>query len=111
MEEKEVGRHPLGSGPVIGRGSTLSPQIFELLTQAAERLDAPYSVEASGRATWTDADAIQISRAGVPAGLISIPLRYMHSPVEMVDLTDVQATIELIAAFAAALEPGLDLSR
>jgi putative aminopeptidase FrvX len=111
VEEKELGRHPLGSGPIIGRGSTLSPQIFDLLTEAAERMDAPYSIEASGRATWTDADAIQISRAGVPAGLISIPLRYMHSPVEMVDLADVEAAVELIAGFATALEPGLDLSR
>jgi putative aminopeptidase FrvX len=111
VEEKELGRHPLGSGPVIGRGSTLSPRIFELLSETAERLDAPHSVEASGRATWTDADAIQISRAGIPAGLISIPMRYMHSPVEMVDLADVEATVELVAAFALALEPGLDLSR
>ena len=111
VEEKELGRHPLGSGPVIGRGSTLSPRLFELLSETAERLDAPHSIEASGRATWTDADAIQISRAGIPAGLISIPLRYMHSPVEMVDLADVEATVELVAAFALALEPGLDLSR
>jgi endoglucanase len=111
IEEKEVGRHPLGSGPIIGRGSTLSPRIFELLTETAERMNAPYTVEASGRATWTDADAIEISRSGVPAGLISIPLRYMHSPVEMVDLGDVEATVELIANFATSLEPGLDLSR
>ena len=111
VEEKELGRHPLGSGPVIGRGSTLSPRIFELLSETADRLEAPYSIEASGRATWTDADAIQISRAGIPAGLISIPLRYMHSPVEMVDLADVEAAVELVAAFASALEPGLDFSR
>jgi len=111
IEEKELGRHPLGSGPVIGRGSTLSPRIFELLSETAERLDAPHSIEASGRATWTDADAIQISRAGIPAGLISIPLRYMHSPVELVDLADVEATIELVASFASGLKPGLDLSR
>ena len=111
VEEKELGRHPLGSGPIVGRGSTLSPRIFEMLVETAERMDAPYSVEASGRATWTDADAIEISRAGIPAGLISIPLRYMHSPVEMVDLDDVEATIELIANFATSLEPDLDLTR
>jgi putative aminopeptidase FrvX len=111
VEEKELGRHPLGSGPVIGRGSTLSPRIFELLLETAEQLEAPHSIEASGRATWTDADVIQISRAGIPAGLISIPLRYMHSPVEMVDLADVEATVELVAAFASALEPGLDFRR
>ena len=111
IDEKEQGRHHLGSGPVIGRGSTLSPQIFELLVETAERLDIPHTIEASGRATHTDADAIEISRAGIPAGLVSIPLRYMHSPVELVDLADVEATIELIAGFATALEPGLDLTR
>jgi putative aminopeptidase FrvX len=111
VEEKEQGRHPLGSGPVIGRGSTLSPPIFELLAETAERLGIAHTVEASGFATHTDADAIQIARAGIPAGLISIPLRYMHSPVELVDLGDVEATVELVAGFALALEPGLDLTR
>jgi endoglucanase len=110
IEEKEQGRHHLG-GPVLGRGSTLSPQIFEMLAEVAEREDIPYTIEASGRATHTDADAIQISRAGIPAGLVSIPLRYMHSPVEMVDLDDVEATVELMAAFATSLEPELDLTR
>jgi putative aminopeptidase FrvX len=111
IEEKEQGRHHLGSGPVLGRGSTLSPRVFEMLAEVAEREDIPYTIEASGRATHTDADAIQISRAGIPAGLVSIPLRYMHSPVEMVDLADVEATVELMAAFATSLEPGLDLTR
>jgi putative aminopeptidase FrvX len=111
IDEKEQGSHHLGSGPVIGRGSTLSPGIFDLLTETAERQDIPYTIEASGRATHTDADAIQISRAGIPAGLVSIPLRYMHSPVELVDLADVEAAIELLAAFATALEPDLDLMR
>ena len=111
IDEKEQGSHPLGSGPVIGRGAILSPQIFELLAETAERNDIPYTIEASGRATHTDADSIQISRAGIPAGLVSIPLRYMHSPVELVDLEDVEATIELLAAFATSLEPDLDLTR
>jgi endoglucanase len=111
VEEKELGHHPFGSGPVIGRGSTLSPAIFELLAETAERLEIPHTVEASGRATFTDADAFQIARAGIPTGLVSVPVRYMHSPVEMVDLADVDAAIELIAGFALALTPGLELSR
>jgi putative aminopeptidase FrvX len=111
VEEKEQGRHPLGSGPVIGRGSSLSPRIFELLVGAAERLDISHSVEASGRATRTDADAIQLVRSGIPTGLIQIPLRYMHSPVELVDLADVEAAVELIAGFAQSLAPDLDLTR
>ncbi|MGB7587654.1 MAG: M42 family metallopeptidase [Solirubrobacterales bacterium] len=111
VEEKEIGSHPLGSGPAIGRGSTLSPQIFELLVEVAEEAGIDYTISASGRGTSTDADAIQISRSGIPTGLVSIPLRYMHSPVELVDLADVEATVELVAAFAARVRPGLDLSR
>ena len=111
MDEKETGSHALGSGPVIGRGSTLSPQVFELLCETAERLEIAYTIEASGRRTGTDADAIQISKAGIPTGLVSIPLRYMHSPVEMVDLGDLEAVVELVAGFAESLDGDLDLSR
>ncbi len=111
IETKQLGEHPLGSGPAIGRGSTLSPKVFELLVEAAEEAGIDYTISASGRSTSTDADAIQISRSGIPTGLVSIPLRYMHSPVEMVDLGDLEATVELIAAFAARLDAGVDLSR
>jgi endoglucanase len=111
VDEKEVGSHPLGSGPAIGRGSTLSPKVFELLVQTAEAEGIEHSIAASGRSTSTDADVLQISRAGIPTGLISIPLRYMHSPVELVDLRDVEAAVELLAAFAARLTADVDLSR
>ena len=111
VDEKEVGSHPFGSGPVIGRGSTLSPKVYELLRATAEEKGIPYSVGASGNATHTDADSLQISRTGIPTDLVSIPLRYMHSPVEMVDLADVEATVELIAAFVKSLGAGVDLSR
>ncbi len=111
VDEKEIGSHPLGSGPAIGRGSTLSPKVHDLLVETAEEAGIEYTVSASGRGTSTDADVIQISRSGIPTGLVSIPLRYMHSPVELVDLGDVEATVELIAAFAAKLDGGIDLSR
>jgi putative aminopeptidase FrvX len=111
VEEKKMGSHPLGSGPVIGRGSTLSPAVFELLVETAEKLELEHTVETSGRYTATDADAYQVSRAGIPTGLVAIPLRYMHSPVELVDLRDVEATVELLAAFASALTGDEDLSR
>jgi endoglucanase len=111
VDEKEVGSHPLGSGPAIGRGSTLSPRVFELLVETAEAERIEYSISASGRGTSTDADVLQISRSGIPTGLVSIPLRYMHSPVEMVDLRDVEATIALLAAFGSRIKSGVDLSR
>jgi putative aminopeptidase FrvX len=111
IDEKKAGSHELGSGPVIARGATLSPKVFELLAATAEREGIEHTLEASGRYTATDADAYQVSRAGLPTGLVSIPLRYMHSPVEVVDLRDVEATIELLVAFAGSIEPDVDLSR
>ncbi|HEX3239709.1 MAG TPA: M42 family metallopeptidase [Solirubrobacterales bacterium] len=111
VDEKEVGSHPLGSGPVIGRGSTLSPKVFELLVETAEAEGIEHSISASGRGTSTDADVLQISRSGIPTGVVSIPLRYMHSPVEMVDLRDVEATVNLLAAFGSRLSADDDFSR
>jgi endoglucanase len=111
VDEKEIGSHAFGSGPAIGRGSTLSPKVFELLVETAEAEDIPYTISASGRGTSTDADVLQISRSGIPTGLVSIPLRYMHSPVEMVDLRDVEAAVNLLAAIASRLSNDIDLSR
>ena len=111
IDEKEVGRHKFGSGPVLTRGSTLDPTVFELLHEAGEAEGIPFTVTASARATGTDADAFHISRAGIPSAVVSVPLRYMHSPVEMVQLDDVENAAKLIAAFARRLEPGLDFQR
>jgi endoglucanase len=110
-EEKELGSHKLGSGPALTRGSTLDPQVFELLHAAGEEAGIPFTVSASARYTGTDADAVHISRGGVPTGVVSIPLRYMHSPVEMVQLADVDATVKLIAAFAHKLSADLSFLR
>jgi endoglucanase len=111
IDVKELGKHELGGGAVIERGSTLHPAVFELLYEAAEREGIPYSVQVSARATGTDADAIHISRGGVPTGLVSIPLRYMHSPVEMVQLSDIEACARLIAAFARSLSKETNFTR
>jgi endoglucanase len=105
IEKRELGSSPLGAGAVISRGSTLHPRVFELLHEAAEAEGLPFVVQASARSTGTDADAIHISRAGVPTGVVSIPLRYMHSPVEVVQLDDVEVCARLIAAFARRLDP------
>jgi putative aminopeptidase FrvX len=110
-EEKEIGRHKFGSGAVLTRGSTLHPAVFELLHAAGEAEGIPFTVAASARATGTDADAFHIARAGIPSAVVSIPLRYMHSPVEMVQLDDVESAARLIAAFVRRLEPGLELKR
>jgi len=89
----------------------LHPAVFELLHATAEEEGIPFTVEVSGRGTYTDADALHLSREGVATGLVSLPLRYMHSPVEMVSLDDVEATIALIAAFAQRLSAETDFAR
>jgi putative aminopeptidase FrvX len=109
--EKEVGRHRFGTGPVLQRGATLDPRMFELLHETAEAEKMPFTVTASGRSTGTDADGLHSARGGVPSGVVSVPLRYMHSPVEMVQLDDVQNAARLIAAFAQRLEPGVSFER
>ncbi len=111
IEVKEAGKHTLGSGPVLSRGSTLHPRLFELLHDTAEREGIPFTVEAIGRNTGTDADAVHLSRGGVPTALVSVPIRYMHSPVELVALADVHAAAQLIAAAARTLDAGTSLAR
>ena len=111
IEVRELGKHELGSGPVVERGSIIAPRVFELLHDAAEANDIPFTVAASARSTGTDADAVHISRAGVPTGVVSIPLRYMHSPVEMVQLDDVEACASLLAEFARALAADVSFAR
>jgi len=103
MDVNETGKHRFGDGPVLERGSTLNPALFEMLYETAERESIPFTIAAAAQGTGTDADAIHLSRAGIPTALISIPLRYMHSPVEMVQLDDIDACARLIAAFAQSL--------
>jgi putative aminopeptidase FrvX len=111
IEVKESGKHELGSGPVLSRGSTLNPRLSELLHDTAERERIPFTIEAIGRNTGTDADAVHLSRGGVPTALVSIPLRYMHSPVELVQLDDVHAAAALIAAAALTLDAHTSFAR
>jgi putative aminopeptidase FrvX len=111
IDLNDLGSHPFGSGPVIERGSNLHPAVFELLHEAGEADGIPFTVAASARHTGTDADAMHVSRGGIPCGLIGVPLRYMHSPVEMVDLADVDAAARLIAAAARRLRTDATFGR
>jgi len=112
VEVKEEGKHGLGCGAVINRSSIPHPRVSDLLIEAAEAEGIAHTIEAtSGRGTGTDADAFHRTRGGIPTGLVSIPLRYMHSPVELVALEDVEATIALIVAFAQRLPADADFGR
>jgi putative aminopeptidase FrvX len=111
VEKKEIGEHKIGGGPVLTRGSIVSPVVFRLLRDTAELLRMPYSVHAAGRDTGTDADAIHLSRDGVATALLSVPNRYMHSPNEMVSLVDLDRAATLIAAVCKAVTTDTDFTR
>jgi len=110
VEKKKVGDIKIGGGPVIARGPNINPRVFELLVETAEKKKIPYQVEGIPHATGTDANVIQITRAGVAAGLVSVPVRYMHTPVETLDLGDVEHAVRLMAGFAEALSPETDFT-
>ena len=110
-DPEDEGDHRLGGGPAIGRGSSIHPKVFELLYETAEAEGIAATVEVSRGHTYTDADATYLSRAGVATGLVSIPLRYMHTPVEVVHLDDVENVVRLLVAFARRLEPGISFTR
>ena len=103
------GKTTLGGGPVVTRGPNIHPKIFDLFMDTARREDIPVQVAAESRGTGTDANAIQLNRAGVAAGLLGIPLRYMHSPCEIVDLKDLDRAVALLTAVTARLSTQLDL--
>jgi putative aminopeptidase FrvX len=109
-EPEDEGKVVLGGGPTLSRGPSIHPAVFELLHETAEAEKIPFVVEVSRGSTSTDADAVYLSRQGIATGLVSVPLRYMHSPVETVDLEDIERAVQLIVAFALRLDSGLDLA-
>jgi endoglucanase len=106
-EKKKIGDRKLGGGPVLHRGPHLNPIISDLFFRVAKQSKLPYQVNANPRDTGTDATVIQLSRAGVATGLVSVPLRYMHTPVEVISLSDLEHCANLLAALVAALKPAM----
>ncbi|NOX44417.1 MAG: M42 family metallopeptidase [Caldiserica bacterium] len=108
-EKRKLGEIKLGGGPVIARGANVNPKLFELLVETAEAEGIPYQIEAAPGATGTDANAMQLTRAGVATALVSIPNRYMHSPCEVVSLADLENAAALIAHAVARIDADTDL--
>jgi len=107
-DKKQLGDTKLGAGPVIFRGPNINPRVFDQLLATAQAHEIAVQVRGVPRATGTDANVIQISREGVATALIGIPNRYMHSPVEVVALEDLQRAAHLLAEFCASITPQMD---
>jgi endoglucanase len=109
-DKKIVGDTRLGEGPVVFRGPNINPRVFDKLQATAQAHEIPIQVRGAPRATGTDANALQLSRDGVAAGLVSIPNRYMHTPVEVVALKDLERAAQLLAEFCLTVTPQTDLT-
>jgi putative aminopeptidase FrvX len=108
VDKRKHGEAGCGKGPILARGANINPTVFRLLVEAAEAAGVEHQFDGEPRGTGTDANAIQISRGGKAAALVSVPLRYMHTPVEALALADVEAAIELLTEFVLRLEPDTD---
>ncbi|MCC6484327.1 MAG: M42 family metallopeptidase [Armatimonadetes bacterium] len=105
VEKTKAGDYSLDKGPILSRGANVNPVVFDRLCECAEDVKISYQTEAIGGRSATDADPIQGSRSGVAVGLIHVPLRYMHTPSEMISLTDMENTAKLLAEFVSRLNP------
>ena len=108
IDKKSEGDIGLGKGPVVYRGPNMNPHVVHRLLEVGKNQAIPVQLAASGRATPTDANVLQTTRAGVATGLVSVPNRYMHSAVETISLDDADRAADLLAGFVRGLEGGID---
>ena len=106
----EWGHHDLGDGPAVFRGPVVSPLVTDGLLAVAAAESIGHCIE-TGRVTSSDADEVFAAAGGIPTGMVSIPLRSMHTANEVVDLADVDATSRLLEAYARSLEPDISFAR
>ncbi len=107
-DKKLLGEIKLGSGPVLFRGANINKHVHSGLVEAAKKWDCPVQIRGVPKATGTDANVIQIAREGVATGLIGIPNRYMHSPVETIHLDDLYYAAKILAGFCSSISPEND---
>lgn len=102
---QQEGLVKIDGGPVVTRGPNINPKLFELIVKTAKAETIPVQIVAEARGTGTDANAIQLNRAGCATALVSIPLRHMHSPCELISLKDLEAVSKLLAAVIKKITP------
>lgn len=109
-QDEEQGRLALGNGPGITAGANTNPIVLDMLLQAAKEGNIPFQLQGNGGTSPTDERLLQTNRGGVATGLLSVPLRYMHTPSEVLSLKDVRATVDLVSAYIRRLTPDVDFT-
>ncbi len=104
IDQNQFGKISIGGGPVVVRGANANPRVFDLLISTAESHGIPVQINALARPASNDGAAIQVSRGGCATGLVTIPNRYMHSPVEVVAESDLENAARLLAEFCLAID-------
>ena len=110
LDKRLLGDVALGRGPVIVRGPNTSSLVFKRLVDTAEGLGIKYQIQPSSVVTSTDAGVIQVANSGVAVGIISIPIRYMHTPNEVMEWSDLEVAVDLAEAFVRSCSSGINFN-
>ena len=110
LAKSRYGQLDIGKGPSVSRGPNTNHVVFDLVMQAAREDDIPYQVTVHNSGTGTDANAMQLNREGMATGLLGVPLRYMHTPCEVLSIKDVENCARLMAGYCRRVKPDTDFS-
>jgi putative aminopeptidase FrvX len=110
MSKTRYGQLDVGKGPSVMRGANANPIVFNMIREGAAKEDIPYQVDVAGGGTGTDGNAMQLNRDGMAVGILGVPLRYMHTPCEVLSLADVENCARLMAAYCRLVRPDTDFT-
>ena len=110
ISKTSYGEAKCGQGPILARGPNINPVLFERMIEAAVTVEESFQIGPESRATGTDANPFQVSRGGKVAGLLSIPLRYMHTPTEVLKLSDLESAVRILTQFVMDLDDEIDFT-
>ena len=110
VSKTRYGQLDVGKGPSVMRGANANPTVFKMILEAAAKENIPYQVDVAPGGTGTDANAMQVSRGGMATGILGVALRYMHTPCELLSLTDVEDCARLMAAYCKGVKPDTDFT-
>jgi putative aminopeptidase FrvX len=110
LSKTRYGTVEVGKGPNITRGANTNPIVFRMVREAAEEDGIPLQIDVRPGGTGTDGNAMQINRSGMAVGVMGVPLRYMHTPCELLSLKDVEDCARLMAAYCRRVKPDTDFT-